>query len=227
MALPAPRRSRRSSTWSGGSSRASSGSRTTPEHDLRGTHGRESVSRAVPDLRPRRRVAAHPPRGLRPPRRRRDRRRDIGARASVWPCAVLRGDYGTILVGDETSIQDGTVVHAVPMFPTVDRRALRRRAPRAPRGVHPRGRVARRLGLGDPAPAVVGTGATVGANAVVPERPRGPARRARDRGARCRSVRAARTSRSSGCPPPRTSRTRNGSATSCGGSTWTVARRGC
>ena len=26
----------------------------------------------------------------------------IGARSSVWPCAVLRGDYGTILVGDET-----------------------------------------------------------------------------------------------------------------------------
>jgi len=43
----------------------------------------------------------------------------IGARSSVWPCAVLRGDYGTIVVGEETSIQDGTVVHAVPMFPTL------------------------------------------------------------------------------------------------------------
>jgi len=36
----------------------------------------------------------------------------IGAGSSVWPGAVLRGDYGTIVVGDRTSIQDGTVVHA-------------------------------------------------------------------------------------------------------------------
>ncbi len=43
----------------------------------------------------------------------------VGAQASVWPGAVLRGDYGTILVGERTSIQDGTVVHAVAEFPTV------------------------------------------------------------------------------------------------------------
>jgi carbonic anhydrase/acetyltransferase-like protein (isoleucine patch superfamily) len=36
----------------------------------------------------------------------------IGALSSVWPGAVLRGDYGTITVGERTSIQDGTVVHA-------------------------------------------------------------------------------------------------------------------
>jgi carbonic anhydrase/acetyltransferase-like protein (isoleucine patch superfamily) len=36
----------------------------------------------------------------------------LGAGASVWPAAVLRGDYGTISVGERTSIQDGTVVHA-------------------------------------------------------------------------------------------------------------------
>lgn len=36
----------------------------------------------------------------------------IGAGSSVWPGAVLRGDYGTIVVGERTSIQDGTVVHA-------------------------------------------------------------------------------------------------------------------
>ena len=36
----------------------------------------------------------------------------IGAGATVWPGAVLRGDYGTIVVGERTSIQDGTVVHA-------------------------------------------------------------------------------------------------------------------
>ena len=36
----------------------------------------------------------------------------IGAGATVWPRAVLRGDYGAITVGAGTSIQDGTVVHA-------------------------------------------------------------------------------------------------------------------
>ncbi len=43
----------------------------------------------------------------------------IGAGASVWPSAVLRGDYGTITVGERTSIQDGTVVHATHDKPTV------------------------------------------------------------------------------------------------------------
>lgn len=36
----------------------------------------------------------------------------IGAGSTVWPGAVLRGDYGTITVGERTSVQDGTVVHA-------------------------------------------------------------------------------------------------------------------
>lgn len=35
----------------------------------------------------------------------------VGARASIWPMVVLRGDMGTITVGEETSIQDGSVVH--------------------------------------------------------------------------------------------------------------------
>ncbi len=43
----------------------------------------------------------------------------IGADSSVWPSAVLRGDYGTIIVGERTSIQDGAVVHAVAEYPTV------------------------------------------------------------------------------------------------------------
>jgi carbonic anhydrase/acetyltransferase-like protein (isoleucine patch superfamily) len=42
----------------------------------------------------------------------------LGAGASVWPGAVLRGDYGTITVGDRTSVQDGTVVHATADKPT-------------------------------------------------------------------------------------------------------------
>jgi carbonic anhydrase/acetyltransferase-like protein (isoleucine patch superfamily) len=43
----------------------------------------------------------------------------VGAGSSVWPSAVLRGDYGTIIVGERTSIQDGAIIHAVPEFPTV------------------------------------------------------------------------------------------------------------
>jgi len=35
----------------------------------------------------------------------------IAARANVWPGCVLRGDQGAIVIGAETSIQDGTVAH--------------------------------------------------------------------------------------------------------------------
>ncbi len=42
----------------------------------------------------------------------------IGAEASVWPGAVLRGDDGTIVVGEATSIQDGSVVHCTPTLET-------------------------------------------------------------------------------------------------------------
>lgn len=43
----------------------------------------------------------------------------IGADSSIWPAAVLRGDYGSITVGEATSIQDGTVVHTTAEWPTV------------------------------------------------------------------------------------------------------------
>lgn len=43
----------------------------------------------------------------------------IGEEASVWPCAVLRGDDGAIRVGARTSIQDGTVIHATFILDTV------------------------------------------------------------------------------------------------------------
>jgi carbonic anhydrase/acetyltransferase-like protein (isoleucine patch superfamily) len=36
----------------------------------------------------------------------------LGARASVWPTAVLRGDSDTITIGDESNVQDGAVIHA-------------------------------------------------------------------------------------------------------------------
>jgi carbonic anhydrase/acetyltransferase-like protein (isoleucine patch superfamily) len=43
----------------------------------------------------------------------------IGAEASIWPGAVLRGDHGTITVGARTSVQDGTIVHCTARHPTV------------------------------------------------------------------------------------------------------------
>ncbi len=43
----------------------------------------------------------------------------IGARASVWPTAVLRGDDGRIEVGARTSVQDGSIIHCTPWQPTV------------------------------------------------------------------------------------------------------------
>jgi len=42
----------------------------------------------------------------------------LGPESSVWPSAVLRGDYGTITVGARTSIQDGTVIHATADYAT-------------------------------------------------------------------------------------------------------------
>ncbi|MCB0951972.1 MAG: gamma carbonic anhydrase family protein [Microthrixaceae bacterium] len=42
----------------------------------------------------------------------------IGARSSIWPTAVLRGDDGEIIVGEETSIQDGSILHTTPVWAT-------------------------------------------------------------------------------------------------------------
>jgi carbonic anhydrase/acetyltransferase-like protein (isoleucine patch superfamily) len=43
----------------------------------------------------------------------------VGAESTVWPHAVLRGDYGWIAVGERTSIQDGAVVHCTEDHATV------------------------------------------------------------------------------------------------------------
>ena len=36
---------------------------------------------------------------------------DVGADASIWPCAVARGDVHRVIIGPKTSIQDGSVLH--------------------------------------------------------------------------------------------------------------------
>lgn len=42
----------------------------------------------------------------------------IGAGSTVWPQAVLRGDYGSITVGARTSIQDGAIIHCTAAHST-------------------------------------------------------------------------------------------------------------
>lgn len=42
----------------------------------------------------------------------------LGARASVWYGCVLRGDLEPVTVGEESNVQDGTVVHVDRGFPT-------------------------------------------------------------------------------------------------------------
>ena len=41
----------------------------------------------------------------------------IGPRSSVWFATVLRADGDRIVVGEETNLQDGVVVHTDPGFP--------------------------------------------------------------------------------------------------------------
>jgi len=43
----------------------------------------------------------------------------IGARSSVWPSTTLRGDLEPITVGEETNIQDASVVHTDVGYPAV------------------------------------------------------------------------------------------------------------
>lgn len=42
----------------------------------------------------------------------------IGERSSVWPTATMRGDIDPIRIGDDTNIQEGTVIHTDHGFPT-------------------------------------------------------------------------------------------------------------
>ncbi len=94
----------------------------------------------------------------------------IGAEATIWPNAVLRGDFGRIVIGARSSIQDGTVIHAGPGFPTVvgDGCVVGHLAHLEGCTLHDDSLV----GSGSVVlhHAVVETGATVGANAVVPNR---------------------------------------------------------
>jgi carbonic anhydrase/acetyltransferase-like protein (isoleucine patch superfamily) len=43
----------------------------------------------------------------------------VGPESSIWPTTVLRGDHGRIVIGSQTSVQDGTVVHCTSTLDTV------------------------------------------------------------------------------------------------------------
>ena len=42
----------------------------------------------------------------------------LGKRVSVWPTAVIRGDSDTIEIGDDSNVQDGTIIHVDDGIPT-------------------------------------------------------------------------------------------------------------
>ena len=143
----------------------------------------------------------------------------LGAGATVWPAAVLRGDYGEITVGARTSVQDGTVIHATEELPT-------RMGADCVIGhlVHLEGcTIEDRSLVGSGSTvlhlAVVRSGALVGAGALVPPRMEVPSgAQALGVPAKLREARATRPRRS----PRRyagTSRTARATATGCGAST--------
>jgi len=100
----------------------------------------------------------------------------LGPESTVWPGAVLRGDYGSIVVGARSSIQDGAVIHAGPGFPTTVGNGCV-----IGHLVHLEGCVVEDdalVGSGSVVLhfAVIGAGATIGAGAVVPNQMTVPAR---------------------------------------------------
>ncbi|MFN8108412.1 MAG: gamma carbonic anhydrase family protein [Thermoleophilia bacterium] len=93
----------------------------------------------------------------------------LGARASVWPMAVLRGDTDLITVGDESNVQDGAVLHADAGVPctvgarvTIGHRAIVHGCTVGDEALIGMGAIVMNR-------AVVGAGAIVAAGALVPE----------------------------------------------------------
>ena len=85
----------------------------------------------------------------------------LGARTSVWPMAVVRGDTERIVLGAECNVQDGAVLHADPGVPCL----LGARVSVGHRAVVHGARVddGALVGMG----AIVLNGAHVGAGAIV------------------------------------------------------------
>jgi carbonic anhydrase/acetyltransferase-like protein (isoleucine patch superfamily) len=93
----------------------------------------------------------------------------LGPHASVWPTAVLRGDSAALVVGAESNVQDGTVIHVDPGVPaTIGARvAIGHRAIVHGATVEDGALIA--MGAVLLNHVVVGSGSIVGAGAVCPE----------------------------------------------------------
>ncbi|MEH3107030.1 MAG: gamma carbonic anhydrase family protein [Sphingomonas fennica] len=93
----------------------------------------------------------------------------LGARASVWFNAVLRGDNDPITIGDDSNVQDGAVVHSDPGSPATIGRGV----------TIGHGAIVHGATIGDDCligmgatilnGATIGAGSLVGANALVTE----------------------------------------------------------
>jgi carbonic anhydrase/acetyltransferase-like protein (isoleucine patch superfamily) len=94
----------------------------------------------------------------------------IGAESSIWPGAVLRGDHGRIVIGDQTSIQDGAIIHCTASSNTIvgDRCTIGHNAHLEGCVIHDDSLIG--SGAVVLAGAQVGPHALVGACALVPER---------------------------------------------------------
>jgi carbonic anhydrase/acetyltransferase-like protein (isoleucine patch superfamily) len=93
----------------------------------------------------------------------------LGAGASVWPRAVLRGDTEEIAVGDGSNVQDGAVLHADPGFPCVLGERVTVGHLACVHGCRLEDEVLIGMGAIVMNGAVVGSGSIVGAGALVPE----------------------------------------------------------
>ena len=93
----------------------------------------------------------------------------LGARSSAWPTAVLRGDTAAIVVGDESNVQDGTIIHVDEGVPCAigNRVAIGHRAIVHGATVHDDCLIG--MGAILLNRVVVGCGSIVGAGAVCPE----------------------------------------------------------
>jgi carbonic anhydrase/acetyltransferase-like protein (isoleucine patch superfamily) len=93
----------------------------------------------------------------------------LGPRVSVWPTAVLRGDTAPIVIGEDSNVQDGTVVHVDHGVPC----AIGARVGIGHRAIIHGATVEHDSLIGMGAillnHVVVGTGSIVGAGAVCPE----------------------------------------------------------
>ena len=93
----------------------------------------------------------------------------LGAGASVWFGAVLRGDNDPITVGEESNIQDGAMIHADPGVPTTIGREVKIGHHAIVHGATIGDRSLIGMGATVLNRAVIGADCIVGANALVTE----------------------------------------------------------